>query len=110
MDTHDDPERRTPDLGDAQSADRGETGNADQRHDGGKHGHAAAEITPPPKLAAAPPRTALLMVGLVLLVLAVAGGVTMLLRIHGDHVLAETDRAELRAHRGRDASHGRKAG
>ena len=51
--------------------------------------HAAPQITPPPKLPPARPRKALLIVGLVLLVLIAGGVVSMLTRVHDDHVLAE---------------------
>lgn len=65
---------------------------ADDREADGGDGHAAAEITPPPKLAPAPPRRALLFIGVVVLVLVVAGVAAMLMRIHDSHVLAdETD-------------------
>ncbi len=52
-------------------------------------GHVAPEITPPPKLPPAKPRKALLLVGVVVLVLVIAGAVVMLLRIHDSHVLAD---------------------
>src|SRR5579871_1540167 len=52
-------------------------------------GHAPPEITPPPKLPPAKPRKALLIVGVVVLVLLVAGVAAMLTRIHDDHVLAD---------------------
>ncbi|MGA2687061.1 MAG: efflux RND transporter periplasmic adaptor subunit [Candidatus Korobacteraceae bacterium] len=62
---------------------------ADDREADGDDGHAAAEITPPPKLAPAPPRRALLFIGVVVLVLVVAGVAAMLMRIHDSHVLAD---------------------
>src|SRR5271157_695818 len=53
----------------------------------------APEITPPPKLPPATPRKALLTIGLVLLILIIAGVVTAVMRIHDSHVLArETER------------------
>jgi len=58
----------------------------DQRAD---ESHAAAPITPPPKLPPATPRKALLFIGIVVLVLIAAGLVAMLTRIHDSHVLAD---------------------
>src|SRR5271157_447865 len=56
----------------------------------------APEITPPPKLPPAPPRKALLLIGLVLLLLVIGGVITMLIRIHDSHVLAnETERESI---------------
>ena len=56
----------------------------------------APEITPPPKLPPATPRKALLLIGLVLLLLVVGGVITMLMRIHDSHVLAnETQRTSI---------------
>ncbi len=52
-------------------------------------GHAAPEITPPPKLPPAKPGKALMIVGAAVLLLVLAGLVTMLLRVHDDHVLAD---------------------
>ncbi len=52
-------------------------------------GHVAPEITPPPKLPPAKPRKALLIVGAVVLVLLLAGLISVLLRIHDSHVLAD---------------------
>ena len=82
--------------------DRQDTESAagyDRRHeDGSGHApehtrqsdeHAAAQITPPPKLPAAKPRIALMLIGVVVLVLLVGGGLSMLTRIHDSHVLAE---------------------
>ena len=51
--------------------------------------HAAPEITPPPKLAPASPRKALLFVGVILLVLAVAAVAAVLSRMHDSRVLAD---------------------
>ena len=51
--------------------------------------HAAPEITPPPKLAPASPRKALLFVGVIVLVLAVAAVITVLTRMHDSRVLAD---------------------
>jgi RND family efflux transporter MFP subunit len=56
--------------------------------------HAAPEITPPPKLPAAPPRRALFFVGLIVLALLVAGAISLLTRMHSNHVLAETTAQE----------------
>jgi membrane fusion protein, multidrug efflux system len=52
-------------------------------------GHAAPEITAPPKLAPASPRKALLFVGVILLVLAVAAVAAVLSRTHESRVLAD---------------------
>ena len=52
-------------------------------------GHEPAQITPPPKLPPAKPRKALMLLGAVVLVLVLAGVVSMLSRIHDSHVLAE---------------------
>jgi membrane fusion protein, multidrug efflux system len=52
-------------------------------------GHAAPEITPPPKLPPAKPRKALMLVGAVVLVLLVGGLISMLTRVHDNHVLAD---------------------
>ena len=65
----------------------GNTWHAATDHDDG--GHGAPEITPPPKLPPAPPRKALLFVGVVLLVLAVAAVVSVLSRQHDSRVLAD---------------------
>jgi multidrug efflux system membrane fusion protein len=54
----------------------------------------APEITPPPKLPPAKPRTALLLVGVLLLVLIVAGIVTLLSRMHARKVLANETEQE----------------
>ena len=59
---------------------------ADTDVDGGRH---APEITPPPKLPPATPRKALLVIGVVVLVLALAGIITFVMRVHDDHVLAD---------------------
>lgn len=60
-----------------------------QRHADGEN-HAAPEITPPPKLPAAPPRKALLIVGILVLLLVVAGLLSLLTRVHANRVLADT--------------------
>jgi multidrug efflux system membrane fusion protein len=53
----------------------------------------APEITPPPELPPATPRKALLLIGLAILLLAVGGLVTMLMRMRDSRVLAdETER------------------
>jgi len=54
-----------------------------------QEGHAAPQITPPPKLPPAKPRKALMIVGAVVLVLLLGGLATMLLRVHDEHVLAD---------------------
>jgi membrane fusion protein, multidrug efflux system len=72
-----------------QSDGRDPQPHADKRDSGDDDGHVAAEITPPPKLAPAPPRRALLFIGVVVLVLVVAGVAAMLMRIHDSHVLAD---------------------
>jgi RND family efflux transporter MFP subunit len=61
----------------------------DDRDGDGENGHVAAAITPPPKLAPATPRRALLFIGVIVLVLAVAGVAALLMRVHDSHVLAE---------------------
>ncbi len=91
----DEKESRSPERSrsDDHSDDRSDDRSGQRASDRGEHGsdeHAAPEITPPPKLAAAPPRKALLFVGAIVLVLAVAGGLTMLSRMHDDRVLADT--------------------
>ncbi|HEY1731513.1 MAG TPA: efflux RND transporter periplasmic adaptor subunit [Terriglobales bacterium] len=52
--------------------------------------HAPPQITEPPKLAATPPRKALFFVGLIVVVLLVAGAISLLTRMHSSRVLAET--------------------
>jgi RND family efflux transporter MFP subunit len=64
--------------------------HGENRDESGEPRHAPAEITPPPKLPAAAPRRALLMIGVVVFVLVAAGVVTMMMRIHDSHVLADT--------------------
>ncbi len=54
-----------------------------------EEGHAAAEITPPPKLAPATPRKALLFIGVIVLVFVAAGVAALLMRVHDSHVLAD---------------------
>src|SRR5579859_4267867 len=55
--------------------------------------HQPPTIQPPPELPAAPPRKALMMVGLVLLVLVIAGAMTLIGRASHDRALAkETER------------------
>ena len=57
---------------------------------------APREITPPPKLPPARPRTALLMVGIFLLLLVIGAVITAIVRIHNNNVLAkETERASI---------------
>lgn len=56
--------------------------------------HHAPEITPPPQLEPASPRTALIAVGLVLLVLLAGGVITMLARFHSSRVLAKETEEE----------------
>ena len=58
-----------------------------------EHGRDSS-ITPPSELPAAPPRTALRMIGLVLLVLLVSGAVTMFTRIRAGRTLARETEAE----------------
>jgi RND family efflux transporter MFP subunit len=58
------------------------------RDDNAMDGHQPPEVTPPPKLAPARPRTALLVIGIVVLLLAVAGIATLLVRVRDSHVLA----------------------
>jgi RND family efflux transporter MFP subunit len=60
-----------------------------EHHASQQDGHAAPEITPPPKLPPAKPRKALMIVGAIVLVLLLAGLVSMLTRLHDDHVLAD---------------------
>ena len=57
-------------------------------------GHAAPQITPPPKLPAAKPRKALMLVGAAVLVLVLGGAASMLLRVHDSHVLADETQQE----------------
>ncbi len=52
--------------------------------------HAPPQITPPPKLAAAPPRKALFLVGFVVVMLLLAGAISLISRMHSSRVLAET--------------------
>ncbi len=59
--------------------------DAPQGHDG----HAAPEITAPPKLPPATPRKALMIIGTILLLLIVAGAASLLTRVHESHVLAD---------------------
>ena len=63
--------------------------NGTQRYENSES-HAAPNITPPPQLEATSPRRALFAVGLVLLLLVLAGAVTLLLRVHANRVLADT--------------------
>jgi RND family efflux transporter MFP subunit len=62
---------------------------SEDRRDPAGEERQAAEITPPPKLAPATPRRALIFIGVVLLVLAAAGVLALVLRIHDSHVLAD---------------------
>jgi len=50
---------------------------------------APPEITPPPKLPAAKPRTALVMIGIIVLALVIAGAAALLSRMHDSRVLAD---------------------
>jgi len=59
-----------------------------------EHERSAPEITPPPQLPPAAPRKALLMVGVVLLLLIGGGAITMLERVHSNHVLANETEQE----------------
>jgi multidrug efflux system membrane fusion protein len=69
----------------------GETHRREDHHnDGAETRHAPVEITPPPKLPPATPRKALLLIGAIVLVLVIAGVVSMLTRVHDSHVLADT--------------------
>ncbi|MGA7459428.1 MAG: efflux RND transporter periplasmic adaptor subunit [Candidatus Korobacteraceae bacterium] len=65
------------------------SGHEPEHHAPGTEEHAAAQITPPPELPPAKPRKALMLLGAVVLVLVLAGVVSMLNRIHDSHVLAE---------------------
>ncbi|MGB8886087.1 MAG: efflux RND transporter periplasmic adaptor subunit [Candidatus Korobacteraceae bacterium] len=90
MDTRHNPAGESEDRLQPNRSDEEETHrHADNRAGGGETRH-AAEITPPPKLPAATPRKALLLIGAVVLVLVAAGVLTMVMRIHDDHVLADT--------------------
>src|ERR1700733_6750493 len=60
------------------------------RHYAGGEDHAAPSITPPPKLEAASPRKAVFAVGTIVLLLLLAGAVTLLMRVHSSRVLADT--------------------
>jgi multidrug efflux pump subunit AcrA (membrane-fusion protein) len=51
--------------------------------------HVTPQVTPPPELPAAPPRTALIIVGLVVVVLAVSGAASMFSRVRAGHALAK---------------------
>jgi membrane fusion protein, multidrug efflux system len=54
--------------------------------------HAPPQVTPPPELPAASPRTALIIVGVLVVVLAICGAASMLSRIRASQALAkETD-------------------
>jgi RND family efflux transporter MFP subunit len=64
-------------------------GPGDNHAEAGGDGHAAPEITPPPKLAAASPRKGLVILGLIVLVLVLAGVAAMLTRMHDSRVLAD---------------------
>jgi RND family efflux transporter MFP subunit len=69
----------------------GETHRREDHHnDGAETRHAPAEITPPPKLPPATPHKALLLIGAIVLVLVIAGVISMLMRVHDSHVLADT--------------------
>jgi RND family efflux transporter MFP subunit len=64
-------------------------------HAGEREAHKQS-ITPPPELPAAPPRTALRIIGLVLLVLIVGGAISMFSRIRAGRTLArETERESI---------------
>ena len=60
------------------------------RHHAAGEDHAAPSITPPPKLEAASPRKAVFAVGTIVLLLLLAGAVTVLMRMHSSRVLADT--------------------
>lgn len=51
--------------------------------------HTPPQVTPPPELPAAPPRKALIIVGLVIAVLVIAGAASMVSRIRAGHALAK---------------------
>ena len=97
METENSQDRKTRDASPEESAPQSHRTDHDGQYAGGGHddreehsGHQAAAITPPPELPAAPPRRALMTVGFFVLVLVVAGILTMILRIHGNRVLADT--------------------
>lgn len=60
-----------------------------QHHENGGN-HTAPTITPPPKLEATSPRKALVVVGMLLFLLILAGVVTVVMRMHSSRVLADT--------------------
>jgi RND family efflux transporter MFP subunit len=60
------------------------------RHHTGGEDHAAPSITPPPKLEAASSGKAVFAVGTIVLLLLLAGAVTLLMRVHSNRVLADT--------------------
>jgi membrane fusion protein, multidrug efflux system len=69
--------------------DHREAGGDDHHDASGGPGHAAPEITPPPKLAPASPRKALLYVAVILVILAVAAVAALVSRMHDSRVLAD---------------------
>jgi RND family efflux transporter MFP subunit len=90
MDTQHNPAGQSEDhLQPDRSGGDGALRRPENRETGGG-GHAAAEITPPPKLPPAAPRKALMLIGVVVLVLVAAGVLTMVMRLHDSHVLADT--------------------
>ena len=74
---------------DADSQNRAEQHGSGDRQDE-QYGHAAPEITPPPKLPPATPKKALVFIGVILLVLLLAGLFSLITRTHESRVLAET--------------------
>jgi membrane fusion protein, multidrug efflux system len=56
--------------------------------------HQPPSVQRPPELPPAPPRTALTIVGVLLLILLIAGGVTLLSRLSHEHALAKETEAE----------------
>jgi RND family efflux transporter MFP subunit len=65
-------------------------------HAGEREAHKQSSITPPPELPAVPPRTALRIIGLVLLVLVIGGAISMFSRIRAGRTLArDTERESI---------------